>query len=268
MRTADRRKNYQPWVDYGQSKLANVLFTYELIRRLPSAANCTVNALHPGVVNTELARYLVDDDPPIWQVQSSSRQRTAVMSPLRRSFAPFSLAALVQIFLAASRDGSGQLCVARSNIRWLMLLSASDAAEAVDGRREDVHKDPFSGEICRGTRNADVNETMPFPLSNSVPIAREETPDDDGGGDDYDDGVAAAADDQDGDDDDHEDGGEDEGEGDVDADGHGADDDGFDFDDVITVTIIRMTMIMKTSTILCDVVMMVMLMPLTMIMMM
>jgi retinol dehydrogenase-14 len=33
-----------------------VLFTYELARRLPVSANTTVNALHPGIVNTELQR--------------------------------------------------------------------------------------------------------------------------------------------------------------------------------------------------------------------
>ena len=36
---------------YSQSKLANVLFTYELARRLQSI-DVTANALHPGVVNT------------------------------------------------------------------------------------------------------------------------------------------------------------------------------------------------------------------------
>jgi retinol dehydrogenase 14 len=38
---------------YSQSKLANVLFTYELARRLP-ATSVTANALHPGVVRTSL----------------------------------------------------------------------------------------------------------------------------------------------------------------------------------------------------------------------
>src|SRR5665811_1166458 len=36
---------------YSQSKLGNILFTYELARRLP-ATSVTANALHTGVVNT------------------------------------------------------------------------------------------------------------------------------------------------------------------------------------------------------------------------
>jgi NAD(P)-dependent dehydrogenase (short-subunit alcohol dehydrogenase family) len=40
----------------GQSKLANVLFTYELARRLQPNTNITANCLHPGVVRTELSR--------------------------------------------------------------------------------------------------------------------------------------------------------------------------------------------------------------------
>src|SRR6185503_10012386 len=46
---------------YNQSKLANVLFSYELARRMP-AASITANALHPGVVSTSFG---ADDPAPV-----------------------------------------------------------------------------------------------------------------------------------------------------------------------------------------------------------
>jgi retinol dehydrogenase-14 len=44
-------KRYTGFGAYGQSKLANVLFTYELARRL-EASGVTANAVHPGYVDT------------------------------------------------------------------------------------------------------------------------------------------------------------------------------------------------------------------------
>lgn len=49
------RKNYQGFRAYGQSKLANVLFTYELDRRR-DGADITVNALHPGFIASNFGR--------------------------------------------------------------------------------------------------------------------------------------------------------------------------------------------------------------------
>jgi NAD(P)-dependent dehydrogenase (short-subunit alcohol dehydrogenase family) len=46
---------YRGWRAYGQSKLANLLFTYELSRRL-DGSRVTANALHPGVVATGFGR--------------------------------------------------------------------------------------------------------------------------------------------------------------------------------------------------------------------
>ncbi|KVH95425.1 Glucose/ribitol dehydrogenase [Cynara cardunculus var. scolymus] len=50
-------KSYSPFYAYGQSKLANALHANELSRRLQAeGANITANSLHPGVINTNLAR--------------------------------------------------------------------------------------------------------------------------------------------------------------------------------------------------------------------
>ncbi len=52
---AERR--YAPWRAYGQSKLANILFARELARRLAGTRK-TANAVHPGVIRTNLGRHM------------------------------------------------------------------------------------------------------------------------------------------------------------------------------------------------------------------
>jgi len=53
-------KNYELREAYARSKLANILFTYELSKRLKAAGikNVYVNAIHPGVVKTGIADHL------------------------------------------------------------------------------------------------------------------------------------------------------------------------------------------------------------------
>jgi retinol dehydrogenase 14 len=50
-------KNYRGFLVYGKSKLANVLFTYELASRLVGSG-VTANCLHPGAVATDMLRQL------------------------------------------------------------------------------------------------------------------------------------------------------------------------------------------------------------------
>jgi NAD(P)-dependent dehydrogenase (short-subunit alcohol dehydrogenase family) len=54
------RHPYDPFIAYGQSKTANILFTVELERRL-STRGVHAYAVHPGLVATELARYMTSE---------------------------------------------------------------------------------------------------------------------------------------------------------------------------------------------------------------
>ena len=48
---------YSPWASYGQSKLANLLFARSLARRFAGTKR-TANAVHPGVIATNLGRHM------------------------------------------------------------------------------------------------------------------------------------------------------------------------------------------------------------------
>ncbi|HBB90496.1 MAG TPA: short-chain dehydrogenase [Bacteroidales bacterium] len=61
------KKQFSARVSYAQSKLANVLFTYELAHRL-AGTGVTVNCLHPGKVSTRFA-YDRKDEKPLWRIR-------------------------------------------------------------------------------------------------------------------------------------------------------------------------------------------------------
>ncbi|WP_437946115.1 SDR family NAD(P)-dependent oxidoreductase [Sorangium sp. So ce296] len=54
------RTRYEPFVAYGRSKTANILFAVELDRRLRGRGT-RATAVHPGVIATELGRHLPGD---------------------------------------------------------------------------------------------------------------------------------------------------------------------------------------------------------------
>ncbi len=49
---------YFPRKAYSQSKLANILFTRELAKRLGKNSNIRVYCLHPGIIRTDLMRHI------------------------------------------------------------------------------------------------------------------------------------------------------------------------------------------------------------------
>lgn len=72
-----RQRKYDPWMGYFASKLANVLFTRSLAAREPLLVT---HAVHPGVVNTDLARYILPAD---WQDgKAKDPERSAAVARL------------------------------------------------------------------------------------------------------------------------------------------------------------------------------------------
>jgi NAD(P)-dependent dehydrogenase (short-subunit alcohol dehydrogenase family) len=91
-----QRRKYRPWSAYQQSKLANLLFTLELQRRL-TAAGSAVRAIaaHPGYAATNL------------QFRSESRVQDRMMAISNRLFAQTDEAGARPILFAASQDLPG-----------------------------------------------------------------------------------------------------------------------------------------------------------------
>ena len=83
-------RHYGGWSAYCQSKLANILFTCELARRVESSG-VTVNCLHPGVIATGLFRNL----PKIFHL------------PLRLFLSSPEKGAETSVYLAASPEVEG-----------------------------------------------------------------------------------------------------------------------------------------------------------------
>ncbi|CAN9499290.1 unnamed protein product [Ophioblennius macclurei] len=61
----NQEKDYKPRKSYSQSKLANVLFTRELAKKL-QGTGVTTYSLHPGVIRTELGRHFWPTIP-LWR---------------------------------------------------------------------------------------------------------------------------------------------------------------------------------------------------------
>ncbi|RBM20799.1 SDR family NAD(P)-dependent oxidoreductase [Streptomyces sp. PT12] len=76
-----RERRYDPWLAYGQSKTANVLFAVEGAKRW-GRDGITVNALMPGGIRTNLGRYLsADEIERVQRAQSSDGEAPTLKTP-------------------------------------------------------------------------------------------------------------------------------------------------------------------------------------------
>ncbi len=86
-------RGYKPFTAYGQTKLANALFAFELAR-IYDGTSVSANAIHPGLVATNLGRYITGKprDPN---------------EPLRKGFKKADQGASTQVYVAIHPDLKG-----------------------------------------------------------------------------------------------------------------------------------------------------------------
>jgi len=90
----DGSKGYDGWKNYAQSKFANVLFAKELARRF-NGTKKTANAVHPGVIATNLGRHM---NPIVWSLYSA-------LAPLFLKTVPQGAATEVYVATSPALDG-------------------------------------------------------------------------------------------------------------------------------------------------------------------
>jgi NAD(P)-dependent dehydrogenase (short-subunit alcohol dehydrogenase family) len=82
------RRPYKRWGAYGQSKLANLLFTYELARRLEAAgSDKRALAAHPGYADTNLQSHTQSFQDKVMAVGNRIIAQSAAMGALPALFA-------------------------------------------------------------------------------------------------------------------------------------------------------------------------------------
>ncbi|MBB5913102.1 NAD(P)-dependent dehydrogenase (short-subunit alcohol dehydrogenase family) [Nocardia transvalensis] len=82
------RRRYERWQAYGQAKLANLMFAYELHRRLTAAGSSKVSvAAHPGYAATELQSHTESFQDRIMSLGNRILAQSAEMGALPSLFA-------------------------------------------------------------------------------------------------------------------------------------------------------------------------------------
>ncbi|KAL7439880.1 hypothetical protein ACHAXH_006527, partial [Discostella pseudostelligera] len=104
-------REYGPWSSYGESKLENILFTNELQRRLQNSDKYSKNnimsfSLHPGAVQTDLARYIIGEEKfqSMKENGISSWQDKLLLEGLAKFIKTVQEGASTQIYLASSSN--------------------------------------------------------------------------------------------------------------------------------------------------------------------
>jgi NAD(P)-dependent dehydrogenase (short-subunit alcohol dehydrogenase family) len=100
------RTPYDPWVAYGRSKTANILFAVEFDRR-HKGSGIRATAVHPGIIRTELIRHLAPSILEELVERANAAHIAAGRPPVRQKSIPQGAATSVWAGAVASADEVG-----------------------------------------------------------------------------------------------------------------------------------------------------------------
>lgn len=104
------RTDYDPWIAYGRSKTANILFAVEFDRRHRDRG-VRATALHPGGILTELGRHIVDDRIEVMIAQINAELAAEGKPPFAWKTVPQGAATSVWAgFVGPADDVGGRYC--------------------------------------------------------------------------------------------------------------------------------------------------------------
>lgn len=133
---------YSQWGSYGVSKACNVLFSLELQRRLDEAGlggRASAVALHPGLVNTDLPRYVIGgvDAGDMRPVSEKAEEKPTglgalVQGAVNTVVLPVDRGANTQVYLASGADSGGDLGARPAGIYFDKMESVKASGAATD----------------------------------------------------------------------------------------------------------------------------------------
>jgi NAD(P)-dependent dehydrogenase (short-subunit alcohol dehydrogenase family) len=97
------RREYDPWLAYGQSKTANALFALELDRRL-AKRGVSAYSVHPGMIVTELGRHLNAELFARMRKRAKERAEATGAESSGMNFKPLEAGAATQVWAATTGD--------------------------------------------------------------------------------------------------------------------------------------------------------------------
>ena len=149
--------SYEPFVGYGRSKTANILFAVEFDRRHRDHG-LRAAAVHPGGIMTELARHMPDGAIEAWVQQVQEQRAAAGEPPFEFKSIPQGAATSVWAGVVASADAvGGKYC---EDCQIGELIAADSPVSAISKGVRGYALDPENGKALWRKSEEMVGETF------------------------------------------------------------------------------------------------------------